>query len=356
MSEVSPQLLLPLIQPAQAQKHVTHNAAIDGLDVLVQLVVEEFAAITPPSSPQVGRVHALGAAPTGAWAGQANTLASFRNGGWIFTPAHEGWRAWGRDVEELRVFSNGSWRAPSANLAAVTTLGINATADTTNRLAVAGPATLLTHEGGDHQLKLNKANSGATGSLLFQTGFSGRAEMGLTGSDDFTVKVSADGIAFHQALSVDANSGTVALGKSLRFPEQPALSTDPNTLDAYVEGAWTPGFSASSTAPIGATVVSSGRYVRIGSLILATYEMVFSSKGSGGSGNVQITGFPVAAMPSYSSNIRHAGVSFPGSGAPMGRLNGTTMTLFSTNGSDLLWSTLPNNFSLLGSIVYIVNA
>ncbi len=34
MSENSPLLDLPLIQPAQAQKHVTHNEALERLDVL----------------------------------------------------------------------------------------------------------------------------------------------------------------------------------------------------------------------------------------------------------------------------------------------------------------------------------
>ncbi|AXQ96005.1 hypothetical protein LV780_19745 (plasmid) [Cereibacter azotoformans] len=58
-------------------------------------------------------------------------------------------------------------------------LGIATAADGTNRLAVASPATLLTHDGAGHQLKINKALAGDTASLLFQTGWSGQAEMGL---------------------------------------------------------------------------------------------------------------------------------------------------------------------------------
>lgn len=60
-------------------------------------------------------------------------------------------------------------------------LGVNATADTTNRLSVPSPATLLNHEGAGHQLKINKAGITHTASLLYQTGFSRRAEMGLAG-------------------------------------------------------------------------------------------------------------------------------------------------------------------------------
>jgi len=68
-------------------------------------------------------------------------------------------------------------------------VGINATADTTNRLTVAAPATLFNHAGGGHQIKINKASAGATASLLHQDNYAGRAEMGLAGNDDFSIKV-----------------------------------------------------------------------------------------------------------------------------------------------------------------------
>jgi hypothetical protein len=56
---------------------------------------------------------------------------------------------------------------------------------------------------------LNKAAPTDTASLLFQTGFSGRAEMGTSGSDDFAIKVSPDGNTFRTALSIDADNGAV---------------------------------------------------------------------------------------------------------------------------------------------------
>lgn len=39
MPDKTPNLALPFILPAQAQKHVTHNEALQRLDALVQLVV-----------------------------------------------------------------------------------------------------------------------------------------------------------------------------------------------------------------------------------------------------------------------------------------------------------------------------
>ena len=117
----------------------------------------------------------------------------------------------------LRVWTATGWTNAGLSLGdidALPKLGLNATADTTNRLAVAAPATLFNHAGGGHQVKVNKAGAGATASLLYQTGFSGRAEMGLAGSDDFSVKVSADGGTWTEALRIDAATGAVSMPRT----------------------------------------------------------------------------------------------------------------------------------------------
>ena len=89
--------------------------------------------------------------------------------------------------------------------------GVNAAADTTTRFAVAAAASLFNHAGAGHQHKINKNAAGDTASLLFQTGFSGRAEMGTAGDDDFHFKVSADGSAWNEAILIDRSTGRVAL-------------------------------------------------------------------------------------------------------------------------------------------------
>ncbi|MBU9710139.1 DUF2793 domain-containing protein, partial [Paenibacillus sp. AK121] len=97
----------------------------------------------------------------------------------------------------------------AANLSALY-LGLGgATADATNRLSINAPASLFNHAGAGHQVKVNKASATDTGSFLFQTGFSGRAEFGLTGSDDFQVKVSNDGATWFNALQLERTSGRV---------------------------------------------------------------------------------------------------------------------------------------------------
>src|SRR5688572_23835124 len=64
-------------------------------------------------------------------------------------------------------------------------LGVNTTADSTNRLSVNSAAVLFNHNGTTSQVKVNKNATANTASHLFQVGFSGRAEFGLIADDDF---------------------------------------------------------------------------------------------------------------------------------------------------------------------------
>jgi hypothetical protein len=56
MSETTANLELPYILPSQAQKHVTHNEALQRLDAVTQLTVTASLA-TPPSDPEEGTCY-----------------------------------------------------------------------------------------------------------------------------------------------------------------------------------------------------------------------------------------------------------------------------------------------------------
>ena len=115
----------------------------------------------------------------------------------------------------------------AANVSALY-LGLGgASADATNRLSINAPASLFNHAGAGHQVKVNKAAATDTGSFLFQTGFSGRAEFGLTGSDDFQIKVSADGATWFDALQLERTSGRVSVMAALQLNP---LAGDPGTV------------------------------------------------------------------------------------------------------------------------------
>ncbi len=208
----TPKLNLPYILPSQAQKHVTHNEAIRALDALVQLSVIDRTHDAPPPSPVEGDRHivAIPAAP-GVWTGQGGRIAAWQDGAWAFYAPRAGWLAWVENENALLVHDGSAWTAAgSSQGSSFSSLGVGgATADTTNRLAVSAPATLLTHSGADHQVKVNKSVAANTASLLFQTGFSGRAEMGTAGNDDFSIKVSADGTTWNNGLVVDRATGAL---------------------------------------------------------------------------------------------------------------------------------------------------
>lgn len=210
-------LSLPFIMSQQAQKHVTHNEALQALDALVQPVVETRDLAAPPASPVLGEAHIVAPGATGAWSGHAHEIAAFQSGAWLFYDPAPGWQAWVKAEQALVAFHAGAWTAlASIGPAGVPSLGINSSADATNRLAVAAPATLFTHAGNGHQLKLNKAASADTASLLFQSNWSGRAEMGLMGDNNWRLKVSADGTNWLNAVSIDSATGALTAAAAIR--------------------------------------------------------------------------------------------------------------------------------------------
>ena len=212
----TPRLTLPFIMPSQAQKHITHNEAIQALDTLVQSVVESRSLATPPVTPLAGEAWIVPSGASGAWSGHATEIAAWQSGAWAFLDPAPGWQVYDKSDSTQLVFDAGIWTPLAALGSALPRLGINTTADTTNRLAVASAATLLTHAGNGHQLKLNKNAAGDTASLLYQTNWSGRAELGLAGDDHWRLKVSPDGSAWVNALSVNATTGAATVAATFR--------------------------------------------------------------------------------------------------------------------------------------------
>jgi len=109
MTQSSANLTLPFIQPAQAQKHVTHNEAIELLDIIVQLCLQACDADTPPAAPTEGQSWHIGAAPNGEWTGNAGMIASWAGGGWLYFAPQQGWRAYDASSGVMRVYSSGNW-------------------------------------------------------------------------------------------------------------------------------------------------------------------------------------------------------------------------------------------------------
>jgi hypothetical protein len=211
-------LALPLIEGAQAQKHVTHNEALRILDTLVQLAVLDRDLNAPPAAPSAGQRWIVKAspAPTGAWVNHGNQIAAWQDAAWQFNSPKIGWLAYVTDEGALLAWNGSAWVDALALLSAwqnLTLLGIGTSADASNPLSAKLNNTLFTAktvaEGGtgDLRYKLSKESAAKVLSFLFQDNFSGRAEIGLTGDDDFHFKVSADGSSWIEALSLDRTTG-----------------------------------------------------------------------------------------------------------------------------------------------------
>ncbi|SNR72390.1 DUF2793 domain-containing protein [Puniceibacterium sediminis] len=209
MPDNSIRLSLPFLLPSQAQKHVTHNSALEVLDVLVQLRLHGLDLVTPPGSPQDGAVFAIGTGATGSWAGQDGQLAAWDNGGWLFVTPQVGWQAVLLPAGWIYTYTGSGWALSQGATQNLDGIGIGTESDSINRLTVAGDASLFSHVGGGHQIKINKAAAGSTASLLFQSDWIGHAEMGLVGDTDWGLKVSPDGSAWTTALQVSSTSGHV---------------------------------------------------------------------------------------------------------------------------------------------------
>ncbi|MGO4525579.1 DUF2793 domain-containing protein [Microvirga sp. 2MCAF35] len=215
----TPHLALPLLAAAQAQKHVTHNEALAVLDALVQLAVKERSRTAPPASPEEGDRFLVGAGAAGVFAGQEGNIALFDLGSWRFFTPRSGWRAYVEAEDLLIVFDGDEWK-PSASvpeeISNLQRLGLGTTADDHNRLSAKLNAALFSalapEEGGTGDLRfvLNKSTESGVLSQLYQRGYSGRAEAGLIGNDDFGIRVSSDGSQWRDALLVDHRTGVAS--------------------------------------------------------------------------------------------------------------------------------------------------
>lgn len=213
----TPNLDMPYIEAAQNQKHIPHNEALFSLDALVQLTVISASLSSPPVSPGEGDRYIPTGTPTGAWAGLAGKVVGYYDGAWQSWTPKVGWTAYDQDSGILLAYTVTGWKnAAEAGFSNLGKLGINTTADNTNRLAVKSDAILLSHDDvtpgtGDLRITVNKSAAGKDAGFTFQDGFSTRALFGLLGDDNFTIKVSPDGSAFHQGMSIDKSTGHVGL-------------------------------------------------------------------------------------------------------------------------------------------------
>ncbi|OUS06138.1 hypothetical protein A9Q96_10270 [Rhodobacterales bacterium 52_120_T64] len=100
---------LPLLQAAQAQKHVTVNEALARLDAVVQMRVKADDWEIPSANSVEGEAHVVGPIASNEWAGQSGKVAIVSNGGWVFLTPKIGWRAWNEVLGAEIVYDGVNW-------------------------------------------------------------------------------------------------------------------------------------------------------------------------------------------------------------------------------------------------------
>lgn len=80
---------LPYLSSNQSQKEVTHNEALNILDILIDTTVISMSVSTPPGSPSAGDCYLVGSSATDDWLGEEGNLAFYLSG-WNIIDSYKG--------------------------------------------------------------------------------------------------------------------------------------------------------------------------------------------------------------------------------------------------------------------------
>ncbi len=230
--DLTPNLRLPYLMAAQAQKHVTHNDALRALDAMVQVGVADRHLTSPPGSPANGDRYIVADGASGAWSGMSGRVAAFQDGAWEYYAPREGWLAWVADEDLLYVYNGTGWvptggggggGGGSASSGGGTNPSLLINGDfQINQRAFAGGALTAGSYGHDRwKAATGGANYTISGFVVtlasgtveqvIETGFWGYASLAST-----AVTVSLDTPSADMTVTVGSTSGTITAGSGRR--------------------------------------------------------------------------------------------------------------------------------------------
>lgn len=101
-----------MVNGANGDAHYAQFMAfLRAVDLFMMPTVKGYLTNTPPASPADGDTYIVGAAPTGAWAGKAGSVArwsSVQNGWEHYTPKN-GWRLEASTLNEAYRYTSSAW-------------------------------------------------------------------------------------------------------------------------------------------------------------------------------------------------------------------------------------------------------
>jgi hypothetical protein len=187
-------LSLPVIEAAQAQKHVTHNEALTLLDALTQLTVESRTLTAPPGGPVDGACYIPAASATGAWSGWDGQLAVYSSGWFRIVPV-AGLKAWVRAERLTVTFEDGVWRD-----------GIALTAHG-GRVTLRAKEEELTLTGA----YVETADATFIPDRVVVLGVASRTALAITGATSYGVGIAGDAAKFGNLLGVALGSSNIGV-------------------------------------------------------------------------------------------------------------------------------------------------
>jgi hypothetical protein len=149
--------------------------------------------------------------------------------------------------------AGGKWTIIDQATQNLTQVSIGTEFDPNNVLSVDGASALFNGSTG-FNVTVNKGATSDTASFIFEDGFSGRAQIGLCGDDNFHFKVSPNGSTFNTGILIDATTGAVTLGNARTAVNDAAytvLTTDRLIAFTAISAARIVSLPASSAYPPG---------------------------------------------------------------------------------------------------------
>ena len=107
----TPRLAIPEISESQSSKYITHNHALELVDLYASgLVLSRASSAAEPGSPAEGDAHLLEGTPTGTnWAGNGSTIAHYYGGAWQFYSYTEGLQFYVADEDIIVGYNGSAW-------------------------------------------------------------------------------------------------------------------------------------------------------------------------------------------------------------------------------------------------------
>jgi hypothetical protein len=220
LSDFTPHTRLPWMKASQSDKHVTFNAALAKIDMLLCATVTARRNAPPTLLPSEGQCYLLTDLGTADWAGfPPGSLAVFTQGAWSHSLAPIGCILLVQEEARMLVLTEQGWLPLGATTGQI---AVNMSLKAGWPIDAVGKGMLLRAgsggtDAGSVSAKLSRNTSNDSAIVVCETAGSERARFGLLGSDAFKLQVSQNGNAWNEAISASADGTAIQLLNTLSF-------------------------------------------------------------------------------------------------------------------------------------------